>query len=507
MIYAIGCNEPIIEQEALTQEQPTAIQLKAAAIGTKYFVAKSGNNADAGTLLKPFLTIQKGLSVANAGDTVFVKGGIYQEYVSFPKSGTIGNPIVLKNYAQDIVTIDAQKIRIYCVSANMKDYISIVGIRTTSSTNYNIKFNNCSNVIIDNCQSDMLNLSPTIEGIVITNSIRKSNYIIKNSKINNASDGICIWEQVSNVLIQNCETKNSYYSGISVHSEADDSIVSPHHVIIDGVYSHNNDYAGIGVRNTVDIAIRNSHIAYNGATGIQLERNTYTSLIEDNIVEYNSRTREFETGVWVFKSPNSTVSRNIIRGNQTGIRVWYAKNFKIDYNLILNNIYKSTANPTSENTSGVDFRESVGGFYNNVLYGNCASNSKLGSIHVFPEGVSNISIKNNIVMNDGSEKDMDFDHVGGSVVSSNFNLVYNTRRAINIEIGTTKYTWSAYKTMTKQDAHSVNADPKFISLTNGNYNLQSMSPAIDKGVKITGITTDYMNKIISGLRDIGAYEY
>jgi len=34
-----------------------------------------------------------------------------------------------------------------------------------------------------------------------------------------------------------------------------------------------------------------------------------------------------------------------------------------------------------------------------------------------------------------------------------------------------------------------------------------MSPAIDKGVKITGITTDYMNKIISGLRDIGAYEY
>ena len=180
-------------------------------------------------------------------------------------------------------------------------------------------------------------------------------------------------------------------------------------------------------------------------------------------------------------------------------------NFQAYYNLITNNNFMPDG--TTQNTSGADFKQSSGTFYNNVLVGNCASNSKLGSIYVYPDGISNVTIKNNIVMNDRSAKDMDFNQVGESVVSSDFNLVYNESRAVNIQIGTTDYTWSAYKTFTKQESHSVNADPRFISITNSNFKLQSISPAINKGISIAGITTDYLGKTLSGLRDIGAYEF
>jgi len=480
----------------------TALSLRGSS--TNIYVAKTGTNSNTGKFNSPFSTIQKGLDVAKAGDTVLVKGGIYQEYVLFPKNGNKGKPIVLKNYAKDTVTIDAQNTRVFCVNADMKNYISIIGINCINANNYAIRFSNCSNVIIENCRVSSSTKSASAEAIIITNSARKTKYIIKNCYTNNASDGICIWGEVTNVLIQNCETENSFYSGISVHAIPDDSIVSPHHIIIDGVYSHNNGWAGIGVRNTVDITIRNSHVANNGSTGIQLERNCYNSVIEDNISEYNSRSHKFETGIWIFNSTNSIVRRNIMRGNQTGLRVWSMKNFKAYYNLIINNNFRP--NQTTENTSGADFRESTGKFQNNVLYGNCASNSKLGSLHVFPQGKCNISFNNNIIMNDGSAKDMVFDQADGSKVLCDFNLIFNDKRPVKVKIKENIYTWSTYKTKSNQDVHSINVDPKFISPGNGNFKLQLSSPAINAGMDV-GLTHDYIGNPIFGLPDLGAIEY
>jgi len=471
---------------------------------TNIYVAKTGTNSNTGTLNSPILTIQKGLNVAKAGDTVFVKGGIYQEYVLFPKNGNKGKPIVLKNYAKDTVTIDAQNTRVFCVNADEKNYISIIGINCNNANNYAIRFRNCSNVIIENCRVSSSTKSASAEAIIITKKKKKTNYIIKNCYTNNASDGICIWGEVTNVLIQNCETENSFYSGISVHAIPDDSIVSPHQIIIDGVYSHNNGSAGIGVRNTVNITIRNSHLAYNGSTGVQLERNCYNSIIEDNISEYNSRSHKFETGIWIFNSTNSIVRRNIMRGNQTGLRIWSMKNFQAYYNLIINNNYRP--NETTENTSGADFRESTGKFQNNVLYGNSASNSKLGSLHVFPQGKSNISFNNNIIMNDGSTKDVVFNQGDGSNVFCDFNLIFNDKRPVKVKIKENIYTWSTYKSKSNQDVHSLNVDPKFISAANSNFKLQLSSPAINAGVKV-GLTHDYIGNPIVGLPDIGAFEY
>jgi hypothetical protein len=60
-----------------------------------YFVAKTGSDSNPGSAALPFLTVQKGVNTAQAGDTVLVGAGNYSENVTSTASGTSGNPIVL----------------------------------------------------------------------------------------------------------------------------------------------------------------------------------------------------------------------------------------------------------------------------------------------------------------------------------------------------------------------------------------------------------------------------
>ncbi len=71
-----------------------------------YYVSTSGSNSNEGTLTKPFKTIQRGLDLARAGDTVLVRGGTYAGSVTFKYSGASGKPITLRNYSGERAIID-----------------------------------------------------------------------------------------------------------------------------------------------------------------------------------------------------------------------------------------------------------------------------------------------------------------------------------------------------------------------------------------------------------------
>ncbi len=63
---------------------------------TDYYVATTGSDSNPGTMASPFATLQKGVNVAVAGDTVFIRAGTYPittpanagAGISFTKSGT-----------------------------------------------------------------------------------------------------------------------------------------------------------------------------------------------------------------------------------------------------------------------------------------------------------------------------------------------------------------------------------------------------------------------------------
>ena len=59
------------------------------ALARDYYVATTGNDANAGTLEQPFATVQKGANTAAAGDTVYIRGGVYA-IVGMGASATAG---------------------------------------------------------------------------------------------------------------------------------------------------------------------------------------------------------------------------------------------------------------------------------------------------------------------------------------------------------------------------------------------------------------------------------
>ena len=69
---------------------------------------------------------------------------------------------------------------------------------------------------------------------------------------------------------------------------------------------------------------------------------------------------------------------------------------------------------------------------------------------------------------------------------------------------TTATNSAGWETATSQDAHSIVADPKLVSTSD--FHLQSTSPAINAGVNV-GLTQDFDGNPISGLPDIGAFEF
>ncbi|MBI3934880.1 MAG: hypothetical protein HY316_09310 [Acidobacteria bacterium] len=75
------------------------------AMARNYYVSPTGSNANPGTLDQPFQTIQKAASVMVAGDTAFVRAGIYRETVTPARSGTQAAPITFQPYNGESVTI------------------------------------------------------------------------------------------------------------------------------------------------------------------------------------------------------------------------------------------------------------------------------------------------------------------------------------------------------------------------------------------------------------------
>ena len=85
---------------------PAALeQLESRFLLSTFYVSTSGSDSNAGTLSKPFRTIQRAANLAEAGDTVLVRGGTYRETVRPSRSGSSGDPITFKPYNGENVTI------------------------------------------------------------------------------------------------------------------------------------------------------------------------------------------------------------------------------------------------------------------------------------------------------------------------------------------------------------------------------------------------------------------
>ncbi|GAA2365518.1 silent information regulator protein Sir2 [Catellatospora methionotrophica] len=93
-------NVDYLEFEAGTTTPPT----------TALYVATTGDDANAGTLSAPLKTIQRAVDLAQAGYTIFVRGGTYapSTNVQLLRNGTSSQPITLRNYGSEKVVLDGE---------------------------------------------------------------------------------------------------------------------------------------------------------------------------------------------------------------------------------------------------------------------------------------------------------------------------------------------------------------------------------------------------------------
>ena len=74
-------------------------------------MATTGNDNNNGSTNAPFLTWQKGVTTAQAGDIVEVRAGTYRsQTVSFPRSGTSGSPITIRAAAGATVVLKGSRL-------------------------------------------------------------------------------------------------------------------------------------------------------------------------------------------------------------------------------------------------------------------------------------------------------------------------------------------------------------------------------------------------------------
>ena len=73
---------------------------------TTYYVATTGSDTNAGTITAPFRTINQAQTPATAGDTIYVRGGIYNERFIIWESGSSSARLTIAAYPGEHVVIN-----------------------------------------------------------------------------------------------------------------------------------------------------------------------------------------------------------------------------------------------------------------------------------------------------------------------------------------------------------------------------------------------------------------
>jgi len=420
----------------------------AQAAGT-YYVAPTGSDSNAGTLASPWRTIQKAANTLQAGDTVYIRGGTYQERVVINVSGTSGNYITFQNYASESVTVNGNKSLPSTrgsglIEINSKSYIKIIGLQVTNSFSYGIK-NNGQYITIQNCEVSYSN-----DGGIISESVA-NNITVDGCDVHHNNDiGLSAWhEAVTMSGVNTFEVKNS-----QVHDNKEEGIVAKYDATNGSIHhnkSFNNNGPNIYLDGPSNIKVYNNevHATLGAKAGIGLS-------IED--IDANGQTS------------NISIYNNLIYDNAAGIWFWI-----------------QTADSTKL-FSGITI-------VNNVIYNN--NRNTWGGVYLMSGGSSNYSnvvIRNNIFWENTLSGGKSIK--GDTSVLSTFAIDHNL-----------------FKTGESSDAFGTSSvttsDVQWVNKANNDFHLQSGSPAIDSGSTTGAPTVDYDGTARPQKNgfDLGAYEY
>jgi parallel beta-helix repeat protein len=479
------------------------------AVGEIYYVAKNNpagcSDTWAGTEAQPWCSIQEAGNSLRAGETVFIKEGIYYERVVPDHSGSNGNHITYQNFGNDEVIIDGsgtgyrETIRVEGLEYLRFKGFTIRGDSIVGYTGFRVE-GPASHIVIED-----LTVEGNYYGVRFRGSPNKkvTDSSLLNSIVRNNSDtGVFVYRTCENILIDgNIITGNGdgseHAHGVHITVWPDDPYPTsgPQYVTVSNNEIGNNFTQGVLTWVADYILIKDNYIHHNGATGIQIEDGSDYIILDNNILEYNSLSHQYEGGIWIDDATNVVVQNNISRRNKMGILVGKSDRVLIRNNVVHNNNegYEHNINAmgVNVNVSGTPTRNTI--LVHNTLWNNGHTTSHRGDMSLGSFGVADdLVAKNNIVSESASPYDL---WVTATGYESDYNNYHNTRTLL-VRHNNRDKSWSQYLSDSTQDGNSITTNPLLVDPENGDFSLRPESPAKDGGSDLTITITTGNGKAI-----------
>ena len=470
---------------------PAFIPVVKAAPST-WYVATTGSDVAAGDIDHPFKTVQKGVNVSGAGDTIFVRGGSYNEIIYMKASGTTGNPITLTNYNNEHVTINGAGVTIpsgyglinlFSGTVTGRKNITIKGMTIENSSQIGIRTldhasDPSSNITIDHCTFKNIGHNAIWLGESQVSSHGYMQYAtVSNCTFWKTQALVGTGESITFVGVKNFEF--AYNTVLWARTITLDMVSQSNH----GKVHHNNFH--INESGTGGSA---SAIHMNGMN----ENNKTISYIDvyDNVI----------WGTMVVDCNAISLSGETATGRCFQINIY-------------NNIINITCT-TGHEANGIYFADksedgTAYAYYNNItikyntIYCRDISGSNPIELQCYEVATDDLIITNNIFVTGGATNYQIRSYYMPSTSSDLTyvnNLFYHTGKASNTYFsdGTGKF-----------GTDYVKADPQFVSLATYDFHLNQTSPAINVASASYIIDTDFngISRPQGAGYDIGACEY
>jgi hypothetical protein len=479
---------------------------------SSFYVSKTGDDSNPGTLAAPWRTIQHAADTARAGSTVNVRGGIYEELLNIKTSGNAADGfITFRSYPGETAVLDAEHFvpggRSAIVTIHDKSYVRVEGFE------------------IRNYHTAEHRLTPL--GISVMGA---------GSHIELLKNNVHHIEQTFGGRDGPGHGANGF--GIAVYGTDAKTPISE--LVIDGNEVHHlktgSSESLVVNGNVTNFRITHNVVHDNNNIGIDVIGFEHTApdpavdqardgVVSGNLV-YNIHSRgnpayqneENSDGIYVDGGTKILIEQNVMHDDDFGIELASEhKDRATSYIIARNNLIYHC------HTAGI----SIGGYaperghtdhstvVNNTLYDNDTSGPGSGEFQMQWNMSDNV-FANNIVYAGArclitlNKSQLDKNH---PPVTIDHNLYYCAAGAKASTWGETSGTetgFDKYVESSGNDRHSRFLDPHFVDTAAKDFHLQSDSPALSAGT-IDGVPVGELDlegspRVKSGKIDIGCYQ-